>query len=336
MDSRMNLLKNKIFEKFAKGGDLGPLLLRLLAAQKKDWPDLRKNYEQLDQRQTRILSSPGRSRLLLQCNPARIGSTLAKVDSQSLKQRKCFLCIENLPPEQKGILYRDNYLALCNPYPIFDKHFTIAYLAHKPQDIAGSLTDFVWLAADLGPEFTVFYNGPQCGASAPDHLHFQACPSGQLPIENEIVENGPPLLKSEGWEVHVTEWTGRGIIVVTAKDIAPATSASRRVITALQQAGTPAAEPLLNIIARKDKGVFKIVIFPRRKFRPECFYLDGEERIVVSPAAVELGGLIITPFKRDFDLLDYAGAVAILNEVSLDVPSILKLLAGIQAVTQRD
>jgi hypothetical protein len=319
-------MKNKIFEKFEEGGDLGPLLLRLLAAQKNDWPDLRKNYEQLDQRQTRTLSGPGRSRLLLQCNPARIGSTLAKVDNESLKQRKCFLCIENLPPEQKGILYRDNYLALCNPYPIFDKHFTIACIAHTPQDIACSLPGFLSLAADAGPGFTVFYNGPQCGASAPDHLHFQACPSGQLPIENEIVENGPPLLKSDGWEVHVTEWTGRGVIVVTAKDIAPATSASRLVITALQQAGTPAAEPLLNIIARRNSGVFKIFILPRRKFRPDCFYLEGEERIVVSPAAVELGGLIITPFKKDFDLLDYDGAVAILKEVSLDGPSIAKLL----------
>lgn len=322
----MDSLKGKLFEIYKGDEDLSSLLLRLLAAQKNEWPDLRNNCEQLENRQTRLLSGPGADRLLLQCNPARIGSTLAKVDNRSLKERECFLCIENLPPGQKGILYRRNYLILCNPFPIFDKHFTVACVAHKPQDITGSLPDLLSLTADLGPDFTVFYNGPQCGASAPDHLHFQACPSGQLPIENELDESRPPLLASDSRDIHVIERTGRGIIVVNAWNIDSATAASKSVITALQQEGPPAAEPLLNIIARNEDGAFKIAIFPRRKFRPDCFYLEGEKRIAVSPAAVELGGLIVTPFPKDFEKLDFDTVVSIFKEVSLDGASLVKLL----------
>jgi hypothetical protein len=322
----VDALKTKVFETYKKGGDLGSLLLRLLAAQKNDWSDLRENYNRLGEGQTRVLTGPGADRILLQFNPARAGSTLAKIDARSLQKRECFLCIKNLPREQKGILYEGDYLALCNPYPIFDKHFTIASVVHKPQDVAGPLADFLSLAADVGPEFTVFYNGPQCGASAPDHLHFQACPAGRLPIENELDPNGPPLLQSGDWAVHVSESAGRGMIMITAKDLGPAIVATRMVLTALRQAVSPTVEPLVNIIARRSQGIFKTVVFPRRKFRPDCFYMEGEQRIVVSPAAVELGGLIITPFKKDFELLDFAGAVTILKEVSLDRSSIIKLL----------
>lgn len=324
----MKALNNRIFDICTDGGELGAMLHRLLAAQKNDWPELKKNYAQLESRQTRTLGDAGAGRIVLQCNPARIGSTLARTDSRSLKERKCFLCLENLPPEQQGILYRDDYLVLCNPYPIFAKHFTIACLEHKPQAIAGSFDAFLSMTADAGPEFTIFYNGPRCGASAPDHLHFQACPSGQLPIEKDLPEDGPPLLKSGGWEVRVAERTGRGIIVIKARDIAPASAALIKTISALQ-AGSP-EEPFLNMIARKETGGYRVLVFPRRKFRPDCFYREGDARIAVSPAAVELGGLIITPLQQDFDSLDFAGAVSILKEVSLDAASITRAFQGVK------
>lgn len=323
----MDHLSDKIFATFSGGGDLHPLLQRLLAAQKNDWAELRKNYEQLEKRQTRALTGSGAGRLVLQCNPARAGSTLAKVDSRSIKERQCFLCLDNLPAAQKGILYRDNYLILCNPYPIFDRHFTVSSIVHRPQEIAPALPDLLNLVADMGPENTVFYNGPRCGASAPDHLHFQACPCGALPIESETVEHNPPVLKTDDWEIRVADITGRGMILVKAKDAAPTTEALVKVIAALGPGGTPEIEPLLNIIARKKNGVFRIAVFPRRKFRPDCFYREGDERIAVSPAAVELGGLIVTPFPKDFELLDFEAAVSILKEVSLDGASIVKLLS---------
>ncbi|MEN6463907.1 MAG: DUF4922 domain-containing protein [Syntrophaceae bacterium] len=317
---------SRIFESHDGGKGLGDMLERLLAAQKEDWPELQINYAGLGERQSRTLAGAGAGRIVLQCNPARIRSTMAKVDGQSLRERKCFLCTGNLPPGQKGILYRGDYLALCNPYPIFEKHFTIACIDHRPQSITDSLDRFLLLAGDAGPAYTVFYNGPQCGASAPDHLHFQACPSGRLPIENEDLDKEPPLFKSNDREVRIAERTGRGIILVTAPGIEQAKAATADVISALRHAAPTGTEPLLNIIARQENGAFRVMVFPRRKFRPDCFYLEGEKRIAVSPAAVELGGLIITPLQKDFDLLDFTGAVSILKEVSLDRESIIRLL----------
>jgi len=320
----------RIFEIYEGGEGLSGMLERLLAGQKNDWKELRNNYSLIGERQKRTLSAPGAGRIVLQCNPGRIGSTLAKVDRRSVEERKCFLCEGNLPSGQKGILYRGDYLALCNPYPIFKMHFTIACIDHRPQGIMEHLDRFLMLAEDVGPGFSIFYNGPQCGASAPDHLHFQACPCGELPIESEHFECYPPLFKSKSAEIRVAGTAGRGVVVVTAPTLNQAKNATAKVIAALHHDGasgeTGIPEPLLNIIARKEQGGLKIMIFPRRKFRPDCFYLEGEKRIAVSPAAVELGGLIITPLQKDFDRLDFAGAVSILKEVSLDAESIAGIL----------
>jgi hypothetical protein len=320
----------RIFERHDGGKGLGEMMERLLAAQKEDWPELKKNYAGLAERRTRTLADAAEGRILLQFNPARIRSTMAKLDSRSLRERPCFLCLRNLPPEQKGILYRGGYIILCNPYPIFDRHFTIACVEHRPQNIADSLEQLLLLAGDAGPKFTVFYNGPQCGASAPDHLHFQACPSGQLPIEHESVNNGPPLFRPGNAQVRVAESAGRGIIAVRAPGIDGAKAATAGVIAALRHpapAGPSGdAEPLVNIIAREEDGEFLVLVFPRRKFRPDSFYLEGDKKIAVSPAAVELGGLIVTPMQKDFDALDFSRAVSILREVSLDGESIIRLL----------
>ena len=72
--------------------------------------------------------------------------------------------------------------------PVFSPHFTVSHLDHRPQAIAEQIDAFLRLMADFGSGWTVLYNGPRCGASAPDHLHFQAVPSGQMPIEKEILE----------------------------------------------------------------------------------------------------------------------------------------------------
>ena len=118
--------------------------------------------------------------------PGRIKSTLADVGEKSVAERACFLCPPNLPEEQKGILYRKDYLILCNPMPVFSSHFTISHLDHRPQELAGTVATLLTLLCDFGPGFLILYNGPGCGASAPDHLHFQAVPSGLMPIEGEI------------------------------------------------------------------------------------------------------------------------------------------------------
>ena len=155
-------------------------------------------YESLDSVKVREIHCDGFS-TLLQFNPKRIVSTSANVDDKSVRERKCFLCLENLPEEQKGVLYRDEFLILCNPAPIFPRHFTISTVRHTPQEIGKFIGTLLSLAKELSPEFTVFYNGPRCGASAPDHMHFQASPSWSIPVERDAEDVQRRVLrKKEG------------------------------------------------------------------------------------------------------------------------------------------
>ncbi|HTP12387.1 MAG TPA: DUF4922 domain-containing protein, partial [Bacteroidota bacterium] len=158
-------------------------LQRLLDEQRKSWKDLTDGFEALRTVKTRELVCGGFP-VTLQFNPGRIKSTGAVLDEASLRARKCFLCVENLPVPQRGVLYSDEFLILCNPAPIFKGHFTVSHVDHREQSIEAFPGVFLDLARDLSPQFTVFYNGPKCGASAPDHLHYQVCPSNVIPIES--------------------------------------------------------------------------------------------------------------------------------------------------------
>ena len=157
----------------------------LFNSQLKSWSLMNKNYDALKYIQTKSFWFEG-MKLKVQFNPERIISTSAKVDESSISKRNCFLCTENLPEEQKGILLRDDFILLCNPYPIFPQHFTIAALDHKPQKISEYYGEFLEISKLLSPNHTLIYNGPACGASAPDHLHFQAGTKQLIPIENDI------------------------------------------------------------------------------------------------------------------------------------------------------
>lgn len=319
---------DRIFAEFDGVGSLPAMMERLLAAQKKDWPDLRKNCLSLEKRLVRELSS-GNSVLRAEFNPGRINSTSANTDARTISSRPCFLCRENLPSAQQGILYRAEYLVLCNPYPIFKSHFTVANLGHTPQNIQGSIGAFLSLLTDLGPLFTIFYNGPECGASAPDHLHFQACPSGVIPVESAGYLPADRALSIAGCGVCAVEDAGRTMVLVESRDTAAIKTALLKIIDALKKRAAGKTEPLLNIIAWKTRYAFRAALFPRSKFRPDCYYAEGEERVLVSPAAVEMGGVIITPLEKDFASMDFARASAILGEVSMGRASILEALAGL-------
>ena len=166
------------------------LCLNLLEEQKKSWPKLAYAYRELADVRTRSITCGG-YKVYLQFNPQRAVSSGAAVDAESIKNRPCFLCKDNLPSEQQGILYRNQYLILCNPAPIFENHFTIVTLEHKPQEITSSISWLLRLSMDLSPDYAVFYNGPACGASAPDHLHFQMIPVNTLPFLSELKELPP-------------------------------------------------------------------------------------------------------------------------------------------------
>jgi ATP adenylyltransferase/5',5'''-P-1,P-4-tetraphosphate phosphorylase II len=158
---------------------------QLLEIQKKQWPMLAAGYNSLDTVKSKSFQFDG-FKINAQFNAGRMTSTSAKVDPKSISERKCFLCSENLPEEQKGILYNDKYIILCNPFPIFPAHFTLTHKEHTPQRIVDTFSDMLDLSKDLSKHYSVIYNGPRCGASAPDHLHFQAGNKFFMPIDDEF------------------------------------------------------------------------------------------------------------------------------------------------------
>ncbi len=172
----------------------------LLQTQINEWDKLDDGYKNLSSLKTKSFWFDS-YKIKIQFNAGRLFSTSAKVDMDSIKNRSCFLCEINLPEEQKGIKLLENYLLLCNPYPVFPEHFTIVTVNHKPQEISSSFNDFILLSKLLSDKYTVIYNGPQCGASAPDHLHFQAGTKYFMPIENDFhsIKNefGETVLKNE-------------------------------------------------------------------------------------------------------------------------------------------
>ena len=302
---------------------LAELALRLLARQKVSWIAIAESYGEMEDVLHREIDCGG-FRVTVQFNPRRMASSAAPVDVESLKRRDCFLCLSNLPKAQKAVLYRGSYLLLCNPAPIFPEHYTIAHLDHLPQSIAGHFREFLSLAEDLAPRFHVFYNGPRCGASAPDHFHFQAIPAGSLPIERDL--SRPEIRKqvwgTEGAFLFRAEGLGREILILEGRDRRAMDAAFRQILTALAQCmlscSSPGEEPLLNLLGTSLEGMWRIVIFPRRKHRPEAFYREEEARLVITPAAVEMGGLIVTPREQDYRRLDAGLIRALYEEVSLD------------------
>src|SRR4030042_2828581 len=212
-------LIQKIYTTFDGGGSRSGLCLELLSEQKKAWLDLRKGYELLKDVRERDVPCKGFS-VRLQYNPGRMKSSLANVAEKNAKERQCFLCLDSLPNGQKGVLHRSEYLILCNPMPVFFSHFTVSHLDHRRQAIAEHMDTFLQLMANFGPGWMVLYNGPRCGASAPDPLHFQATPSGRMLIEKEMREERRSTLRAKENDVllYRLKDLGREVILLEGND----------------------------------------------------------------------------------------------------------------------
>jgi len=299
----------------------------LLERQKKNWPALTAGYAALEASRLREIRGDGWG-VNVQFNPRRIVSSGANLDPESLRRRPCFLCPENLPPEQQAIRYRGDYLILCNPAPIFPAHLTIAHVRHFPQSLSDHLGIFLRLAADFGPRTTVFYNGPRCGASAPDHLHFQAAPAGLLPAEEEILNPRKRVgtRRRDGVEISRTTGLGRGILVIEGKEEGSVAAAAGEVIKALGRSTSSDSEPLLNILCTRTGDGWRLILFPRLKLRPAAYFLEGEERLLISPGAVDMGGMIITSREEDFLALTPDLVRGIFREVAFDDAAVETLL----------
>jgi hypothetical protein len=204
--------------------------------------------------------------------------------------------------------------------PILPFQFTVAHLDHRYQTIAENMELFFQLMDDLDPGWMVLYNGPRCGASAPDHHHFHAAPSGQMPIEKEIQERKNLTLMKQvrGISVYRMMAVGREIIILEGDDRMTMEGALKNYLKALKKVLLIEEEPMINIAGYGGEKGWRLVTFPRRKHRPDAFFKEGEDRIVVSPGVIEMGGILVTPLEKDFDRLDWATVELIYKEVSLE------------------
>jgi ATP adenylyltransferase/5',5'''-P-1,P-4-tetraphosphate phosphorylase II len=286
----------------------------LLAEQKQEWEALCAGYEALVNIEQRTLWFE-QFAIVLQFNPRRIVSSAAKVDPQSIAERKCFLC--HLPPEQRGLAFGD-YTILANPFPIFPEHFTIPHKEHIPQRIAGNFPAMLDLARAMAGAYTVFYNGPRCGASAPDHLHFQAGNAHFMPIEIECARVAhTPLIDQPSLRAFTLNDYLRNAIVLESADRAALTSIFDRFYAAMRDLVPAEDEPMMNILATFIGDRWRIILFPRAKHRPSFFFAEGDAKILLSPASVDFGGVCITPVERDFFRLTQKHITEMFKEVSL-------------------
>jgi ATP adenylyltransferase/5',5'''-P-1,P-4-tetraphosphate phosphorylase II len=305
----------------------------LLLQQKKTWQLVDKGYSTLQSVRTRTFDFD-RFQIKVQFNPGRLTSTAAKVDPNSIRERKCFLCMENLPPAQRGIRQGEDYLLLCNPFPIFPEHFTIPSLQHTPQRVLSSFGTLLDVTREIGSRYAVFYNGPKCGASAPDHLHFQAGNRSYLPLdtEHESLKLDPAnrLFESGCLRAYAVGNYLRQFISFESSDAVCLQRAFAALYEVLhRQYGTNGDEPLLNIFGFFTQGQWRIVFFPRVRHRPSFYFKEGPEQLLVSPAAVEMAGVCTTPREQDFERITREHLVEMYNEVCVSADQFAALKASL-------
>ncbi|WP_081445986.1 DUF4922 domain-containing protein, partial [Prevotella melaninogenica] len=278
------------------------------------WKDVAKRFEELKGVQTREVGSA-----LAQFNPARLVSTGAKIDKATLAKRPCFLCEKNRPKEQIVLPFGNDFDILVNPFPILPVHFTIPSRHHQQQAIADNYVQIHRLLRAY-PQLMVFYNGPKCGASAPDHLHFQAGTSGILPLQRDwqwLYATSVPLLKLNDVEgiYEIKDYICPVLAIVSHTEKHDVELFSR-LYEALPMKEDE-TEPMMNIVAWRSGEAFISVVFPREKHRPDCYSADGEAQCLVSPGSLDMAGLMILPRQIDFEGMTAERAKDVLQEVSL-------------------
>ena len=278
---------------------------RLFEIQKEQWSLLNTGFKSLETVKSKSFQFDG-FRIKAQFNAGRMTSTSAKVDPKSISERKCFLCVENLPGEQKGILYNDNYIILCNPFPIFPTHFTLTHKKHQPQRIIDTFSDMLDLSKDLSKHYSVIYNGPRCGASAPDHLHFQAGNKFFMPIVDEFHqiknEYGKVIYEDDDLSFYAIDDGIRKFISIESLDKELVLDTFSKFYKTYSGLMNEEQEPMINLISfYEEEYGWRVIIFLRAKHRPAIFFAEDESKMLVSPAAIDLGGVCVFPREEDFD-----------------------------------
>lgn len=293
------------------------------------WPMAAANFEALGGVKVKELDVNGMP-FKVQFNPARMASSGAKVDAASLKARPCFLCEKNRPEVQIGIEWNDRYTILVNPFPIFHRHLTIPDTSHTDQLIAGRIADMMGLAAELNG-YTVFYNGPRCGASAPDHMHFQAGNSDFLTIAPAIEDAELKTVATDGGAtLAMVDTLPLKVFVIDAD--AESFGEAERLFDRLYKAlPVPEGEkePMMNLLCYPTPAGVRLVVIPRKRHRPSFYGTEGDGTMLLSPASVDMGGVFITPLEKDFDALDASLVMKVLDELCLDAMQINEIASNI-------
>jgi hypothetical protein len=313
--------------------DFRRLVDRLFAQQLKTWAALRAGVEAFREVEYRRLSVGG-TLVLLQHNPRRIVSTGAPMDSASISRRPCFLCPDNMPEEEKGLEFGTRFVVFCNPYPVLKNHLVLVSKEHRPQGIDGNTMYPLDFAEALGPEFFVLYNGPSSGASAPDHLHLQAGAAELIPVLSDLEQCEKLAIPSPaGIETFAPRNYRVNTLIIRGGNKLDLAHWIQTIVNVLAELiGANPLEPMLNVLYTSRGREWEVVIFPRERHRPSSFYSSGDDRLIVSPAAIDMGGLMVVPERRDFDRMDAAIVESIYREVTLvdeKFARLIGVLAGI-------
>ena len=315
-------------KEFVSSGAAGDMFFREQLA---NWELAAKNHNALSGIQTKWLTL-GSTTLTVQFNPERAVSTCAKVDAVSIAKRPCFLCMDKKPAEQESIkiLLDETFCLRINPYPILPGHITISSLEHSPQTLAGKTGRqlakrlLVWLETNFKKGYTVFYNGAASGASAPDHFHFQAVIANDVPFINQwdnlmATARLESSLNLDGSSCSVYEITGYPCLIhafVTEGQNIIFSQMEEDYLSKLPLIGDE-AEPRFNMFTWRDKaGRIVTAYFPRKRHRPSCYGNTLSDEYLISPGALDMGGVIVTPRKEDFDKLNESDLTGIFNDVS--------------------
>ncbi|MBA4406738.1 DUF4922 domain-containing protein [bacterium] len=293
---------------------------KILEEQKGTWALLESNYQNLAKVQTREFSFDD-FQVKIQFNPDRITFSPSDETTETIKTRKCNLCIDNLPAEQSGLNYNKHFVILTNPQPTFPEHFTISKKNHLAQTIIGNFAEFLEISRALGKFYTTFYDGPKCGSSVPDHMHFHAGTKQILPVEYEfeklVGKLSRTVISNGKIEVRFFEEHLRYFISFESRDKGELLFAFKTFCNAFKKISLPHNEPFMNLISSYQEGIWRLLIFPRQKHRPTQFSSEEENQLLISPAAVDMGGLFITPREEDFEKITKDDVIDIFKQVTI-------------------
>lgn len=277
------------------------------------WEDFRNRVKQLDAIELKTFDF-GTFKIKAQFNPARAVSSNAKLDKASIAKRKCFLCEANRPEIQKGLKMNERFTLLVNPFPILHEHFTIPLNRHSDQEIKPYIADLLDFSKTM-TSHTLLYNGPQCGASAPDHIHFQAVKRGQIPFEEEYKQLGRKRIWGDN-DSHAEELLdfGRKCILIESSSKDDMIAIFQEIYAQYQTEGN---EPKWNIFSLYEGDAWHLFLFMRKTHRPTQFYADGDDYMMISPGAIDIAGVFVLPRREDFDRINKEIIEDVLKQVSL-------------------